>query len=305
MATTTRNRAGYGLLRSAGEAGLQLGRLVAGSEGTLAIVLQAVLRTIPVPVAQGTAVLPFRGLSEAAAFVPELIGGGLEASSCDLFDRRSISLARDADPSCRGWIDEAAEAILIVEMEGDDPEQVASKIRLLGDLAGRGKALIAAPFSTFKRAECERLLGLRRLLEPLLMRLRGRARPISFIDDVAVPTERLAAVLPRLQNVFQQQNVTWTIDSLCRRRPAAAPPVPRPRRSRRSGQARTARRARSRHRHRGGEERSRAHTAVGWSARSFSANSMASSFRSFAKSRMRSTRKTSLIPGRSLATIRT
>ena len=119
------------------EAGIQLGRLVAGSEGTLAIVLQAVLRTVPLPAAQGVVLLPFIGLSDAAAFVPELLDPALGASSCDLFDRRSISLARDADPSCRGWIDEAAEAILIVEFEGDDPDVVAGKVRLLGERADR------------------------------------------------------------------------------------------------------------------------------------------------------------------------
>ena len=138
-----RSRAGYGLLRSASDAGVQLGRLVAGSEGTLAVVLQAVLRTVPLPAAQGVVVLPFRGLSDAAVFVPDLLGADLGASSCDLFDHRSISLARDADPSCRGWIDEAAEAILIVEFEGDDPEQLAGKIRPLADRARRRGMLVA------------------------------------------------------------------------------------------------------------------------------------------------------------------
>ena len=209
----TRNRAGYGLLRSASESGVQLGRLVAGSEGTLAIVLQAVLRTVPLPAAQGVVVLPFNGLSDAASFVPHLLHTEIGASSCDLFDRRSISLARDADPSCRGWIAEAAEAILTVEFEADDPEVVSAKVRLLGERAHRMRALVAEPFSTLKRLECERLFGLRRLLEPLLMRFRGRARPVSFIDDVAVPPEKLGTVLPRLQSLFQQQNVTWTVDA--------------------------------------------------------------------------------------------
>jgi FAD/FMN-containing dehydrogenase/Fe-S oxidoreductase len=211
--TMARNRAGYGLLRSASDAGIQLGRLITGSEGTLAIVLQAVLRTVPLPAAQGVVVLPFPALSDAAAFVPELLEPAFGASSCDLFDHRSISLARDADPSFRAWIDEAAEAILIVEFESDDPEAVAANVRLLGERARRVAALAAEPFSTLKRGESERLLGLRRLLEPLLMRFKGRARPVPLIDDVAVPPDRLAAVLPRLQNVFQQQSVTWTLDA--------------------------------------------------------------------------------------------
>ena len=208
-----RNRAGYGLLRSASDAGIELGRLVAGSEGTLAIVLQAVLRTVPLPTAQGVILLSFDGVAGAAAFVPEMLGLPFGASSCDLFDRRSISLARDADVSWRGWIDDAAEAILIVEFESDDIEFVAGKTRLLGERARRVQSLVAEPFSTFKRLECERLLGLRRLLEPLLMRSRGRGRPVSFIDDVAVPPHQLSAVLPLLQSVFQQHNVRWTMDA--------------------------------------------------------------------------------------------
>ncbi len=45
------------------------------------------------------------------------------------------------------------------------------------------------------------------------MRFRGRARPISVFDDVAVPPDHLAEVLQRLQNLLQQQNVTWTLDA--------------------------------------------------------------------------------------------
>jgi len=213
MPAVRRNRAGYALAKAAGESGIHLGRLVAGSEGTLAVVLQAVLRTVPLPLAQGVVLLAFVGLSDAAAFVTELLGPSFAPSSCDLFDRRSLSLARDADASFRGWIDEGAEAILTVEFESNEPDEVAGKVRRLSELAARRRALVSEPFGTVKRAECERLLSLRRLVEPILMRFRGRARPVSFVDDVAVPPEHLAAVLQRLQSLLQQENVTWTLDA--------------------------------------------------------------------------------------------
>jgi len=209
----SRNRAGYALLRAASESGIHLGRLVAGSEGTLAVVLQAALRTRPLPAAQAVVLLPFPSLSDAAAFVTELSDPAWAASSCDLFDRRSVSLARDADSMLRGWIDEAAEAILTVEFEGNDPDAVAGQVRQVCDRAERKRALAAQPFSTLKRSECERLLGLRRLVEPLLMRFRGRARPVSFLDDVAVPPDRLAPVLQRLQSLLQRHGVSWTLDA--------------------------------------------------------------------------------------------
>jgi FAD/FMN-containing dehydrogenase/Fe-S oxidoreductase len=208
-----RNRAGYALARAAGESGIHLGRLVAGSEGTLAVVIQAELRTQPLPAAQGVALLPFVSLSDAAAFVAELNDLKLGTSACDLYDRRAVSLARDADAAFRGWIAEAAEAILVVELEGDDLEQATSKLGLVCERSQQRSVLVAEPFSSFKRAECERILGLRKLVEPLLMRFRGRARPISIVDDVAVPVDRLSPVLQKLLALLQQQNVTWAFDA--------------------------------------------------------------------------------------------
>ncbi len=73
MPALVHDRAGYALARAASEAGIHLGRLVAGSEGTLAVILQAVLRTVPVPAGAGVVLLPFVGLSDAAGIVPELI----------------------------------------------------------------------------------------------------------------------------------------------------------------------------------------------------------------------------------------
>ena len=62
--------AGYALSRAASETGINLARLVSGSEGTLALVLQAVLKTVPLPAAQGVVVLPFGRLADAAAIGP-------------------------------------------------------------------------------------------------------------------------------------------------------------------------------------------------------------------------------------------
>ena len=211
--TATRNRAGYSLARAANDSGIHLGRLVAGSEGTLALVTQAMLRTVPLPPAQGVGLLPFLRLSDAAAFVPELLDSSLGLLSCDLLDRRALRLARDTDPLFRGSIAETAESVLTVEFEGSDPKDVAAKVRRAGERAARSGRLSSQPVAHFKRADCERILGWRRLVESLLMRFRGPARPVSVFDDVAVSPDRLALVLQRLQGLLQQQNVTWTLDA--------------------------------------------------------------------------------------------
>jgi FAD/FMN-containing dehydrogenase/Fe-S oxidoreductase len=206
-----RNRAGYALKRAATSEGIHLGRLLAGSEGTLALVTEATLRTVPIPPAQGVAILPFGRIGDAASAVPACLEAA--PSVCDLYDWRSIRLVRDAIPAFREWIADAAESILIVEFEGNDPDEVARRVRHLVNRVAATARLVDHPVEVFRRLECERLVGLRRVLEPLLMRMRGRSRPVPLIEDVAVPPEALPEFLQRLQNILKAHDVSWTLDS--------------------------------------------------------------------------------------------
>jgi FAD/FMN-containing dehydrogenase/Fe-S oxidoreductase len=206
-----RNRAGYALKRAANSEGIHLGRLLAGSEGTLALVTEATLRTVPIPSASGVVVLPFGRIADAAAAVLDCLEAG--PSVCDLYDWRSTRLVRDAVPAYREWIAGEAESILIVEFEGTDPDAVAGQVRALAERAVRSGRLLALPAEVHRRADCERLVRLRRELEPLLMRMRGRARPVPLFEDVAVPPEALGEFLQRLQNILKAQDVSWTLDA--------------------------------------------------------------------------------------------
>ncbi len=208
-----RDRAGYALDRAADESGIHLARLVAGSEGTLALVTQAVLRTVPIPGAQAVLLLPFHRLIQASAFVPRLLDAVGVASSCDLLDRRSLRLFRDGDRLFREAVSEAAEALLLVECEELNASLVAHRIASAIARADRTGWLAGAPSTFTRRLDCDRLLGWRRPVEARLMRLRGPARPVSLFDDVAVPPSRLAQVLKRLQRLFQSMDLTWTLEA--------------------------------------------------------------------------------------------
>ena len=205
------NRAGYALERAASDQGIDLARLTAGSEGTLAIILRAVLRTVPIPAAQGVLVASFARLSDALSFAAIAADPAMGSSSTRIHDRRAIGLACDQAPVFRQWIEPSAEAVVVVEFEADRPDQVDEGARLVRDRAIRSPALLAVPFWTEKRLECESLLGLGRLVEPLLMRPRTRTRPVSFLDDIVAPRERMVTVSRRLRELFQRMNVTWTL----------------------------------------------------------------------------------------------
>jgi len=206
-----RNRCGYALAAAAMPGGIDLHKLIVGSEGTLALVTEATLRTVSIPAAQGVVLLPFGKLGEAA----EAVAACLEAvpSACELLDWRSLSLVRDALPAYRGWIAEAAEAALIVEFEGDDPQAVARKVRKLAGRFLRLGTVAANPVETTRRDDCRRLLALREEVRPLLMRMGGPARPVPVIEDVAVAPEALPAFLARLQQILRQHGLRWIVSA--------------------------------------------------------------------------------------------
>lgn len=204
-----RHRAGYALDAAATPVGVDLARLLVGSEGTLALVTEVALRTVPIPTAQAAAVLPFGRLVDAA----EAVTACLEArpSACELFDWRSLALARDVLPAMRPWIAEAAEAALIVEVDGDDPDEVTARLRRLVARIDRGGRLVAPPVEATRRADCEFLLGLRRAVLPPMMRMTGPARPVPFVEDVAVPPSALGEYIRRLQDLFKRFDASWTV----------------------------------------------------------------------------------------------
>jgi FAD/FMN-containing dehydrogenase/Fe-S oxidoreductase len=208
MPASPRNRAGYALGAIARPSGLDLGRLIVGSEGTLAIVTQATLTTVPLPPASGVVLLPFDRLIAAAEAVRDCLDE--RPSACELVDWRRLNLARDADPTLRAWLPERAEAALVVEFEGETPEAVARATRSLSQRMRRRRSLVAVPFETTKRSECERLMDLRGLMSRVVLRSGSRAVPVPLIEDAAVPPEALPEFLGRLQNILKAHGVNWT-----------------------------------------------------------------------------------------------
>jgi FAD/FMN-containing dehydrogenase/Fe-S oxidoreductase len=204
-----RNRAGYALAASAKEGDLNLARLVVGSEGTLALVAEATLWTVPIPAAQAVVLLPFGRLADAA----EAVGACLQdwPSACELHDWRSIRLLREADPYYRDCLAPSAEAVLAVEFEGDSPAAVARRVRATADRLARHGRLVADPVEAHRRADCERLLGLHKAVAPLLLRGRGTSRHVPLIEDIAIPPSALPEFLARAQAILKAHGLTWTL----------------------------------------------------------------------------------------------
>lgn len=201
---------GYSLHEAFASSSIDLARLITGSEGTLALVSEATLRTVSIPKSACALVLPFGRLIDAAEAIPRCLEE--HPSACELFDWRGLSLARDAEPAFRAWIPEVAEAAVVVEFEGDSAEEVSARARKVGDRLYRQKRLAAEPVDVPGRLDAERLLDLRRIVTRVQRRRRGPIRPVEILDDLRLPPSALPAFLERLQELMQQRALNWTLD---------------------------------------------------------------------------------------------
>lgn len=206
-----RNCCGYMLRGVRSEATLDLPRLLVGSEGTLAIFTEVTLYTTPIPQFRSAALLMFPTLEQAVNAMQVLLP--LDPSACDLLDRRLLSLGRGTDLRFRGMILPDAEAGLIVEFPGSSEEEIRERLadsqRLLRD---RGiEFQMTREATTFE--DVELLWALPAQVVAFLASLKGTSRPLPFVEDAAVPPERLAEFLVAAQRVFQKHEVTATLYS--------------------------------------------------------------------------------------------
>jgi FAD/FMN-containing dehydrogenase/Fe-S oxidoreductase len=201
------NRLGYLLDGLTTPNGIDLAKLLVGSEGTLALVTEATLRTVPLPVERWVLFLGFASLEMAARCAPLTLSA--EPSACELLDRRSLALACEADSRYEQLVTPGVQAVLLVEFEADRPGDARRAgddlLRRMLPLRQHGLAM-AQPAETAEEAAW--LWRLRDLAEPLLHSVRGAGQPVAFLEDVAVPVDHLAELIFKIQDVLRQRQVT-------------------------------------------------------------------------------------------------
>jgi FAD/FMN-containing dehydrogenase/Fe-S oxidoreductase len=185
--------------------------LLVGSEGTLAWTRELTLSLAPLPAHRALGVVSFPSLYRAMECARNIVG--LSPSAVELVDRTMIELARD-NPAFRPVIDAALvgepDAILLTEFAGDDGDvprrKVAELATLMADVGLPG-SVVPLHDAGAQRALWEvRKAGLN-----IMMSLRGDGKPVSFIEDCAVPLEHLADYVDRLTEIFRRHGTrgTW------------------------------------------------------------------------------------------------
>ncbi|MEK9776761.1 MAG: FAD-linked oxidase C-terminal domain-containing protein [Quisquiliibacterium sp.] len=190
---------------------VNLAHLLVGSEGTLAYFRRLHLKLSPLPRAKVLGVVNFPSFHAAMQSAQHIVKLG--PTAVELVDRTMIDLSR-ANPVFRPTIDAALigepDAVLLVEFAGDDRQLLLGKLRelteLMADLGLPGVVVEMPDEKPQKELWEVRKAGLN-----IMMSLRGDGKPVSFIEDCAVPLEHLAEYTARLTEVFARHGTrgTW------------------------------------------------------------------------------------------------
>ena len=114
--------------------GYNLTQLVVGSEGTLGIVTQIVLKLIPLPRHDLLMLVPFRSLEKAGEAVSAIFRAGYTPSALELVEIDAIRIASRHSGSSIIPLEEGIEAHLIIEVDGNHPEQLLTDMEAISEL---------------------------------------------------------------------------------------------------------------------------------------------------------------------------
>src|SRR4029434_7459703 len=182
---------------------VNIATLLCASEGTLAVSRRIELKLSPLPKNKTLGICHFATFRKAMEATQHIVRLGPVA--VEVVDRTLIELARDIamfrrvmDTYVRGQPD----ALLLVEFAEDDQAENLRRLdrldELMGDL-GHSNSVVKVADAAGQRAVWEvRASGLN-----IMMSMKSEGKPVSFIEDCAVPLEHLADYTERLTAVFE------------------------------------------------------------------------------------------------------
>ncbi|KAB7773504.1 FAD-binding oxidoreductase [Xanthomonas sp. LMG 12462] len=176
--------------------GYDLTHLLVGSEGTLALIVEATLKLSPRPLAQAGLRALYRDAAAAAAAVSRLMAQPSTPTMLEFMDRSAIALLRR-----NGSDVPEAGAMLLIEADGDH-DTLPYTLQALG-AAAEGEGLLTLDVAADGSAR-DRLWAARRALSPALRTI----RPGKINEDVVVPVSRIPELVAGVEALAAEFDLT-------------------------------------------------------------------------------------------------
>jgi D-lactate dehydrogenase len=170
--------------------------LLIGSEGTLALIVEATLKLTPIAPQRQSLRALYRDTDAAAQAVSRLMAQSVTPSMLEFMDAACVRLAREVGVD----LPEAG-ALLMIEADGDAAVLASALVALAA--AARGDGCLAVDTATDEPAR-EKLWAARKALSPALRTL----APGKINEDVVVPVSKIPALVESVNAIAQRQALT-------------------------------------------------------------------------------------------------
>ncbi|MFA7239226.1 MAG: FAD-linked oxidase C-terminal domain-containing protein [Sulfuricellaceae bacterium] len=183
-----------GCYTTKGVVGYDLTRLIIGSEGTLAVIVEATLKLTPLPQAIGGLTAHYRDIDSCAQAIAAIMAQPLIPSALEFLDDASLNLIRAKHP---GMMPDDTRAMLMIEVDGAATEIPGATERILQACQNPGLIQAAAV------ADTQSLWAARKALSPLLRDI----APRKINEDIVVPVSRLPELLNGLRELSTKHRI--------------------------------------------------------------------------------------------------
>jgi glycolate oxidase len=182
--------------------GYDLKGLFTGSEGTLGLITEALLRLIAKPRYAKTALAEFASLNDASCTVNAILMAGIVPASLELMDQTAIVCIEEA---MQLGLNTDVEASLIIETDGADEQTVLQEIEAAVKICQEsGARSVKMAQDESERAS---LWKARRSMSPSL----ARKAPNKLGEDITVPRSAIPEVIQRLRQISKKYDLPIVI----------------------------------------------------------------------------------------------
>ena len=206
---STKNASGYQVWDVLTETHLNMASLMIGSEGTLGVFTDAVLRTIPTVKHRGIISFYFTDLASMGKAVRHL--RELGASAIEFVDQSFIRLALSFRPELKEFLPEHVRFLLFVEFEDNNLAVVNSALLRSKEIVSEQEHLAEVGSFSTNEEEIEKVIRVRKAATVILNKIQGKEKPVPFVEDAAIHPDVFTEFLIDLSTLLQQYPFRYAI----------------------------------------------------------------------------------------------
>ena len=177
--------------------GYDLTKLIVGSEGTLGIITEAILRLFPKPQATKTLMAVFEDIVDSGRAITNILSSGILPSKLEIMDNATINAVEAYEPL---GLPIEAEALLLIELDGH-PAAIEDEIIRVQQVCESSQASEVRVANTVE--EANELWKARKLVSPAIV----REKPTKISEDATIPRSKIPEMFKRLKEIREKYHI--------------------------------------------------------------------------------------------------